>query len=90
MMMAPIMRVLSPQLVVQAYSISLFWSRNLMSNAFAKFWPRKWLVPDCSAQPFPIIASMVVAVDGAGELLALALACPGMTGMAASLMAKSV
>ena len=53
------MRVLMPQLVVQQYCSSLFWSRYLMSNALAKFCPRLCEVPDCSARLSPIIASML-------------------------------
>ena len=37
---APIMRVLTPQLVVYASSCLFSRERNLISNALAKFWPR--------------------------------------------------
>ena len=58
MISPPISRVLTPQLVAQAYS-SLFCSLvNFTSNALAKFCPRKCDVPACSALPSCIIASM--------------------------------
>ncbi len=58
MMRPPTSRVETPQLVAQACSSlpSLFW--NCTSNALAKFWPRKWLVPACRAFLSCIIASM--------------------------------
>mmetsp|Transcript_6106 Transcript_6106/g.19152 ORF Transcript_6106/g.19152 Transcript_6106/m.19152 type:complete len:396 (+) Transcript_6106:168-1355(+) len=56
---APIRRVVIPQLVAHTCSrpLSLVWKRT--SKAFAKFWPRKWEVPHCSAQPFCIKPSIV-------------------------------
>ena len=45
MMTAPIRRVETPQLVVQAYSRFPSWFWNWILNARAKFCPRKWLVP---------------------------------------------
>ena len=59
MMIAPISRVLTPQLVSCTYSSlpSLLW--YWMSNASAKFVPKLWLVPACSALPSCIIASML-------------------------------
>mmetsp|Transcript_19826 Transcript_19826/g.67080 ORF Transcript_19826/g.67080 Transcript_19826/m.67080 type:complete len:389 (+) Transcript_19826:172-1338(+) len=56
---APMSLVETPQDVAQTSSrpASAVW--NWTSNAFAKFWPRKWEVPDCSAHPFGIRASMV-------------------------------
>ena len=59
MMSAPIRRVLTPQLVAQAYWRSFCSSMKVTSKAFPKFCPRKWLVPLCSAFPSCIIASMV-------------------------------
>ena len=58
MMMAPISRVLTPQLVSWTYSSfpSLLW--YWISNASAKFVPKLWLVPACSALPSCIMASM--------------------------------
>ena len=58
MMRPPTSRVDTPQLVAQAYSTwpAAFW--NFTSNALAKFWPRKWLVPAWRALLSCIIASM--------------------------------
>ena len=58
MMRPPISRVDTPQLVAQAYSCCPLSLWNFTSNALAKFWPRKWLVPACSAFLSCIIASM--------------------------------
>ena len=58
MMSPPMSRVETPQLVAQANSSLLSSVLNFTSNAFAKFCPRKWLVPACSALPSCIIASM--------------------------------
>ena len=58
MIRAPMRRVLTPQLVAQTCSRLPSASWNLTSKAFAKFWPRSWLVPACSALPSCIIASM--------------------------------
>ena len=58
MISPPMSRVLTPQLVCQTYSSSLFLFWNLTSKALPKFCPRSWLVPACSAYPFCIIASM--------------------------------
>ena len=57
MISPPIMRVETPQLVVQQVSStpSALW--YLMSKTLAKFWPSSWLVPICRALPSPIIAS---------------------------------
>ena len=51
-------------------------SRNLISWALAKFWPRKCDVPACSALRSCIIASMRVGVDRAGKPLARRLLAP--------------
>src|SRR5258708_1061865 len=58
MMMAPITRVDRPHDVVQQCCNWPFWSRYLTSKACAKFCPRKCEVPDCSAFPSPIMASI--------------------------------
>ena len=58
MISPPISRVETPQLVAQACSRLPSSVVNSTSNALAKFWPRKWLVPACSALPSCIIASM--------------------------------
>ena len=58
MISAPIRRVLTPQDVVQQYCRALSGSRYLMSKARAKFWPRLWLVPICSALPSCMRPSM--------------------------------
>ena len=49
---APMRRVLTPQDVAHTSSRvpSLVWKST--SKARAKFCPRKWLVPLCSAHPF--------------------------------------
>ena len=56
-MMAPIRRVLTPQLVSCAYFCVPYLSRYLISNGSEKFVPKLWLVPLCSALPSCIIAS---------------------------------
>ena len=58
-MTPPIIRVLTPQLVVFASSSSppAFWKRMLCAEA--KLVPRKCEVPACNALPSPIIASML-------------------------------
>ena len=38
-----------------------------MSKTLAKFWPRSWLVPICSALPSPIIASTVRVLTAPGK-----------------------
>src|SRR5690625_7504118 len=58
MMSAPTSRVDTPHDVAHTYSSSLFLFWKVQSNAFAKFWPRKWLVPACSALPSCFSASM--------------------------------
>ena len=58
MMRPPINRVLTPHEVAHANSSLLLLSLNVTSNALAKFWPRKWLVPAWSALPSCIMASM--------------------------------
>jgi hypothetical protein len=60
-----------------------------MSKARAKFCPRKWDVPDCSAFLSPIIASIVYERTAPANLSRFDLR-PGITGMAASDTAKSV
>ena len=59
MMRAPIKRVETPHEVAHTYSglFSLF--RKVTSKLLAKFCPRKWEVPLCSALPSCIMASMV-------------------------------
>ena len=54
----PMVRVLSPQLVVAQYLRCPSASRYCISKPFAKFVPRLWLVADCKALPSPIIASI--------------------------------
>ena len=56
---APTRRVLTPQEVVQQYWSWLFLSKYRISNARAKFCPKKWEVPICRAFLSPIIPSMV-------------------------------
>ena len=60
-----------------------------MSKALAKFWPRSWLVPICSALPSPIIASQVRVLMAPGKRSAAVLR-PGSTGRASTSTMKSV
>ena len=85
-MIAPTRRVETPQDVAQACCQvpASFW--NLTSNALAKFCPRKWLVPACSALLSCIIASMQ-RWNRARELL-LSLLGPVSTGIAIHSSAK--
>ena len=73
MIRPPISRVDTPQLVAQAYSSLPSWFWNFTSNALAKFWPRKWLVPACSALRSCIIASMHSVYTAPGNFWPVAL-----------------
>ena len=59
-----------------------------MSNALAKFWPRSWLVPHCSALPSCISASMQYVVTAPGNF-SLSVFAPLTTGIASTFSAKS-
>ena len=58
MMTVPMSRVLTPQLVVQAYSCLFSRERNWMPLALAKFCPRKCEVPAWMALRSCTMASM--------------------------------
>ena len=58
MMIAPMRRVEEPQDVAHTWSRVLSFVWKVTSNAFAKFWPRKWDVPACSDFLSCIMASM--------------------------------
>ena len=81
MIRPPISRVDTPQVVVQAYSSLPSRDWNLMPEALAKFWPRKWVVPACSALRSCIMASMQYVSTAPGKR-SPAVFSPVMTGIA--------
>ncbi len=87
-MSAPISLVETPHDVAQTYSGLLSLLRYVTSNAFAKFCPRKWLVPLCRALPSCIIASIVY-VSRAPAKRSVSLFTPCTTGTAMYFSAKS-
>ncbi len=88
MMIAPIMRVVKPQLVWWTYcswlSLSVYW----MPNARAKPSPKLWLVPDCRDFPSCIRLSMVY-VAFAPAKRSFAVFSPLITGIAKTSLQKS-
>ena len=88
MMSAPIRRVDTPHDVAHTYSGLFSLLRNVTSNDFAKFCPRKWLVPLCRALPSCIIASMVY-VSRAPAKRSVSDLTPCMTGTAMYFSANS-
>ena len=70
----PTSRVDTPQLVAQGYSRWPAWFWKVTSKALEKFWPRKWLVPDCKARQSCIRASMHKVYTAPGNF------CPSLLG----------
>ena len=89
MITPPIRRVETPQDVVHACCSVLSRPWNWISNALAKFCPRSWDVPACSARPSPISASIEYVFDAPANF-SLALFCPSSTGMASTFSENSL
>mmetsp|Transcript_22814 Transcript_22814/g.70485 ORF Transcript_22814/g.70485 Transcript_22814/m.70485 type:complete len:413 (+) Transcript_22814:169-1407(+) len=88
MMSPPTMRVDTPHDVCHTCRCSPSSSWNCVPKALAKFCPRLWLVPACSALRSPIIASIVY-VWSAPANFSMRLLRPQMTGMASTPSASS-
>ena len=87
-MSAPMRRVDTPHDVAHTYSGLFSLLRYVTSKLFAKFCPRKWLVPLCRALPSCIMASMVY-VSRAPAKRSVSLFTPCSTGTAIHFSANS-
>ena len=85
---APIIRVVLPQEVCQAYSWLPSLDRYWMLNALAKFCPNSWLVPIWRALPSPIIPSRVRVLMAPANR-SLTVLRPGTTSIARTFSMKS-
>ena len=84
----PMRRVEAPQDVAHTYSSLFSLFKNLTSNAFAKFCPKKCDVPACNALPSCIKASIQY-VSTAPAKRSFAVLTPLITGIAIQFSAKS-